>query len=117
MRCPKRLAMRSPGVAPCFAVFLLIAQRLVVPIKSVIKNKSGGAPLAPRSDQTRPAPEIVPTAIRGDQHVGLLRPPAAALVRENRGRRVEHWGDGGPGGLDRVLSCEQRTVARHCVAE
>jgi hypothetical protein len=64
-----------------------------------------------------PGPEIAPAAIRSDQHVGLLRPPAATLVGKNRGRRVEHWGDGGPGGLDRVLSCEQRAVARHCVAE
>lgn len=43
-----------------------------------------GSPPTPRSDQTRPGPEIVPAAILGDQHVGLLRPPAAALVRKNR---------------------------------
>ena len=43
-----------------------------------------GSPPAPRSDQTRSGPEIVPAAILGDQHVGLLRPPAAALVRKNR---------------------------------
>ena len=46
-----------------------------------------------------------------------LRPPAAALVRQDRSCAVQHGIDHRPGGLDRVLAGEQRAVAGHRVAQ
>jgi hypothetical protein len=60
---------------------------------------------------------IVPTAIRRDDRVSLLRSPAAALVGASPMVRFKDWLDHRPGCLDRVLTGEERSIASHGVAQ
>src|ERR1035438_10231561 len=60
---------------------------------------------------------IVPTAIRSDDCVSLLRPPAAALVGTSPMVRFKDWLDQRHGSLQSGLRCEERPKASHGVAQ
>src|SRR5579862_186938 len=83
--------------------------------------RSGLAETRPRG----PAPSsgcllgsgVVPTAVCSDDRVSLFRPPAAALVRERPVVGLQDWVNHRPGGLNRVLTGEERAVAGHGVAQ
>jgi hypothetical protein len=59
----------------------------------------------------------MPTAVRRDDRVSLLRPPAVALVQANAMMVLEDRINYYPRGLNRIFSCEERAVAGHGVAE
>ena len=60
---------------------------------------------------------VVPTAVRSDDRVSLFRPPTAALVGASPVVRFKDRLDHRPGGLDRVLAGEERSIAGHGVAQ
>jgi hypothetical protein len=59
----------------------------------------------------------MPTAVRRDDRVSLLRPPGVAFVQANAVMVLEDRIDHNPRGLNRIFSREERAVAGHGVAE
>jgi hypothetical protein len=74
------------------------------------------APAAGSSSASVLGPEVVPTAIGGDERVSLFWPPTASLVWANRAVNLENRVDHRPGGLNRVLAGKERALARHGAA-
>ena len=62
-------------------------------------------------------PGVMPAAIGCDYGIGLFRSPGAALVGAGPVVGPEDWLDHRPGGLNCVLTGEQRAVADHGVAQ
>ena len=60
---------------------------------------------------------VVPAAIRSDDRVSLFRPPSAALVGASPVVGLKDWIDHRPGGLYRVFTGEERSIAGHGVAQ
>ena len=60
---------------------------------------------------------VVPTAVRSDDRVSLFRPPTAALVGANPVVGLKDWIDHRPGGLNRVFTGEERSIAGHGVPQ
>src|ERR1035437_10638520 len=60
---------------------------------------------------------VVPAAVCGDERVSRFRPPAAALVGAHRLVGLQDWIDHRPGGLNRILTGKERSVADHGIAQ
>src|SRR5271169_6809832 len=60
---------------------------------------------------------IVPTTVGTDERVSFLRPPSESLVGPNPMVCLQDWIDPGPGGLHRILTGEERSIAGHGIAQ
>src|SRR5579864_6425627 len=60
---------------------------------------------------------VMPIAAGSDDRARLFGPPATALVGANPVVGLKDGIDHRPGGLDRIFTCEERSVAVHGVAQ
>ena len=60
---------------------------------------------------------VVPTAARSDNRVSLFRPPTSAPVGASLVVPLKDWVDHRPGGLHRVLTSEECSIAGQGVAQ
>ena len=60
---------------------------------------------------------VVPKAVRSNDRVSLFWSPAVASVKASLVVFLKDWIDHRPGGLDRVFTGEERSIADHGVAQ
>src|SRR5450759_334800 len=60
---------------------------------------------------------VVPTAVRSDNRISLFRPPTSAPVGASLVVPLKDWVDHRPGGLHRVLTSEECSIAAQGVAQ
>src|SRR5438445_13779799 len=77
---------------------------------------AGPAPLPP-SCLVRSRRGVVPLAVRRDERMRLLRPPAMTTIGASAWMLLEHRLDHRPRGFDRIFAREECAIAGHGVAQ